>query len=543
MNNKEYAKKFLFIDDARVVKVSNLTRKTNEVIKHPEPVFAMDAPWDQSGDEFCGMNVLYDPMDKQFKMWYTVKSRFVDWGGSSEKTAYAVSSDGIHWERPIMNMVDHHGSKENNYILPIELENFGSSILIDPSDVSERRFKNVFTVANIYGSGRVADWANHHNSLNLATSADGIHWDVPSFVNPILRGISDGVFTFHYDARRRKYQIFARRVPNLPRDISLYESFDLVNWEDCGRIFVAGDDLDPSTLYNIHGATVLQYEDYKLALLNTMHLHPTSEDLGVFQEPPEDCPYKYDIGRMDLQLGYSTDGRTWQRAHDRSEVVPTGEPGALDSGMIVPQTNSPVVIDGDTYIYYSGWKTLHNAWSQAKVYEEIKRDMRLANYGMLAIMPEDHWVSFDAGAKEGVLLAGPWRNLPHRFLINADAKGGAIEVEIVDGYERPIPGLSRSECKPITCNGKNQQVMWKGDPYLDEVEADVRGGFMVRFYMKNAKLYSCTLVLSDPDGEERRYWSNIEWNKNLFHQRDQWDKDNNLPAGGVPPVTRGLPNY
>ena len=75
------------------------------------------------------------------------------------------------------------------------------------------------------------------------------------------------------------------------------------------------------------------------------------------------------------------------------------------------------------------------------------------------------------------------------------------------------------------------------------MDIETRGGFLARFYMKNAKLYSCTLALSDPEVAERWYWSNIEWNKNICHRRDQWDKDNNLPAAGLPPVIRGLPNY
>ena len=54
-------------------------------------------------------------------------------------------------------------------------------------------------------------------------------------VNPVLRGISDDRFSLIYDVDRRKYLLFTRRVPNLPRDISLFESHDLVNWEDKGR--------------------------------------------------------------------------------------------------------------------------------------------------------------------------------------------------------------------------------------------------------------------------------------------------------------------
>ena len=543
MPTPEYRKKFLFIDDGYVVKIDNLRRTTNPAVKHPEPVMQMDAPWDGPEDEFNGMNVLYDPQDQLFKMWYSVASRWVDWGGASYQTAYATSPDGVHWEKPLLNRIEHNGSKENNYVTSSELECFGPSIIIDPSEPAVRRFKMIFNATNIYRSGRVTDWAEHHVPLNLACSEDGLNWDRPVFINPILRGVSDGVFAFFYDVDRRKYQIYSRRVPNLPRDISLYESYDLVNWEDCGRVLVAGDEEDPPTLYNIHGMTVLQYETFRLGLANTMYLHPISEELGVFQAPPPDYPYRQDIGRLDLQLAFSADGRNWRRAHDRAPLLPVGQGDDLDAGMLIPQTNPPPVIDGDTYIYYSGWRYGHTAWAQKEAFAETERDSRKSVGGMLAVMPEDHWVSFDAGPEGGVLLAGPWRQLPHHLFLNADAQSGSIEVEFLDAYERPLPGLRRADCKPLTANGKDQRVIWEGDPCPDEVEGDYRGGIMARIYVKNAKLYSCTFALSDPEGEIRRYWANQKWNENLFHRNDQWGRDNHLPAGGQEPVTRGILNY
>ena len=56
----------------------------------------------------------------------------------------------------------------------------------------------------------------------FATSKDGIHWEKPVHVNPALRGVSDDLWGFLYDPNRRKYLLYTRRVPNLPRDISLY---------------------------------------------------------------------------------------------------------------------------------------------------------------------------------------------------------------------------------------------------------------------------------------------------------------------------------
>ena len=135
--------------------------------------------------------------------------------------------------------------------------------------------------------------------------------------------------------------------------------------------------------------------------------------------------------------------------------------------------------------------------------------------------------------------------LPHleNLSSTSSAEGSRIEVEFVDAYERPIPGLTRADCTPIKTSGKGQQVKWKGDPHPDQAKGDYRGGVMARIYMKNTKLYSCTFAMPDPDGKVRRYWANYNWNRNIFHRHDQWDSDNNLPAAGLKPVTRGIPNY
>ncbi len=543
MNPNVYRQKNLFIDDSLVIESRGLKRTTNQAIKHPEPILVPDAPWDSKDVFHNGRNVLYDARDRKFRMWYTVSEKMKGWGASDNKTAYAVSDDGIRWERPVLNMIEHHGSKANNYMLPADLETFSASILIDPSDCDSRRYKMIFASGSHYGSGRVTDWAKQHIPLNIACSDDGIHWHRPRYVNPVLRGVSDAVFMCFYDVHRRKYQLYTRRTPNLPRDVSLYESFDLVNWEDCGRVLVAGDEMDPSTLYNIHGVTVLDYEGYRLGLINTMHLHPKSEELGVFQEPPANYPDADKIGVMDVQLGYSIDGRTWHRAHDRSPVIPVGNAGEADEGMILLQQNSPIVVDGDTYIYYCGWRSGHTAWSHANMLAGIDGDVSQTVAGMLAVMPEDHWVSFDAGEQEGELLAGPWRELPRAMWVNADAQGGAIRVELVDGYDRAIPGFSREDSVPIIANGKDQVVRWKDDRMPVEVQDAYRGGFMVRFIMQQAKLYSCTLGHDDEDGERRRYGDNVKWNEGLFHRNGQWGSSSNTPAGGLAPMVRGLPNW
>jgi hypothetical protein len=141
-------------------------------------------------------------------MWYQSQTETADqYWEAGVKHGYAVSKDGIDWEKPIMNMVEINGSTENNCLFPPMLC-FHYTIITDPSDVPARRYKMVFLVQS-----NETRWAKFHVALNLAYSADGVHWGRPVHVNPVLRGVSDWAAGFIYDPDRRKYLLFTRRVP------------------------------------------------------------------------------------------------------------------------------------------------------------------------------------------------------------------------------------------------------------------------------------------------------------------------------------------
>lgn len=524
--------KFLVIDDEHLLAIDNLERTVNQALKHPEPVLRMDAPWDTDDDVFDFASVVYDQGDGLFKMWYNVYTapngdefRF----NCPSKLAYAYSEDGIHWERPKLDLTPHFGASRTNFITP-GMGGFFASVILDPSDPPERRFKMLFCADSGYGDGSETAWAGFHYPMCLAYSGDGIHWDRPVHVNPVLRGVSDGPCTLYYDEDRRKYVLLSRRVPNLPRDISQYDSSDLVNWEDTGRVLVAGDEHDSADMYNLHAISAFRYEDYYLAMLNTFYCLPESESYEVFNKPPADHPNKR-FGIMDLQLAYSRDGRHWVRPADRSPVVPAGEPGSCDGGFIYP-ANNPIVRDGETWIYYSGRFGRHNDWDlRGRPVKCLPRD---ESFCMLARMPEDHWVSLDAGGEEGSFTCKPW-GPPHEVFVNADAAGGEITAELVTPYGEPVPGCTRADCIPITANGKDQAIRWKGVPHPWELHADYLGGVLVRFYLKKAKLYSYSFTLPDPTGQLERDRLNARWCDHIRHRSGSWDRASTEPAGGVPP--------
>ena len=525
----EYRNKMLFIDDAFLLEVHNLKRKVNQAIKHPEPVLKLDAPWDtEESDSFNYINVIYDEQEKLFKMWYVVTGHFPgEYWERGRKTAYATSKDGIHWEKPVMNMVEINGSKQNNYIIG-EMLSLNYTIIIDTSDISARRYKMIFDV-----DSNEMRWAGFHVPLNLAYSADGIHWDKPAHVNPVLRGVSDDLWAFIYDSDRRKYQLYTRRVPNIPRDISLYESYDLVNWEDKGRVLVGGDEFDRPEMYNLHGIVPFFYGDFCLAMLETMYFLPGAENYSVYNKPPEDWPFKK-MANMDTQLAYSRDGVNWSRPKDRSPIIAKGQPGSPDAGCIFPTRNSPIVIDGDTWMYYNACKYAHASWAQEEDLAKHENDSRQSHCAMLAKMPEDHWVSLDAGNTEGWLLTTPYAT-PSRLLVNADAKGGYIEAEFVTPYGEPVEGFMRKDCIGISGNGKDQEIKWKTSVDPRSLCFDkYRPGLCIRFYLKNAKLYSYSLMEPDPEGTIKAYWDNARWNETIMHRSDNWDGKSNEPAKGLP---------
>ena len=472
-------------------------------------------------------NVIYDPDEKLFKMWYAVCGQSAnEYWLRGVKSAYATSADGIHWEKPVLNMFEVRGSKANNYMLG-DMLNFAYTIILDPSDAPARRFKMIFLV-----DSQEQRWAEQHIPLNLAYSADGIHWQRPLHVNPILRGITDGGWGLIYDPERRKYQLYTRRAPNIPRDISLYESYDLVNWQDRGRVLVPGDELDPPELFNFQGMTPFFYEDFCLALLNTQYSLPECETYEVFHDPPADWPAGT-LGKVDVQLAYSRDGMRWSRPDDRSPIVPTGERGSPDEGVIFVPSANPPVIDGETYIYYTASRFQHNDRTMQAYIKAHDGDMRGALCCMLAKMPEDHWVSLDADHQGGGLLTKPYAS-PSRLLVNADARGGLVEAEFLTPYGQPVEGFTRADCIGISGNGKDQEVRWKSKMNPRDLNQKHRGGLCLKFYLKSAKLYSYSLMEPDPEGTIKRYWDNARWNESIMHRSDNWSASSNEPAAGLP---------
>jgi hypothetical protein len=82
----------------------------------------------------------------------------------------------------------------------------------------------------------------------------------------------------------------------------------------------------------------------------------------------------------------------------------------------------------------------------------------------------------------------PFRLDGTKLEVNADARGGALAVEVLDDYGKPLAGLSREQCRPLAdADGLCLPVTWEGQPGLAAHQGKV---VRLKFYLEKAKLYA-----------------------------------------------------
>ncbi|HXI31663.1 MAG TPA: hypothetical protein VNG89_24665, partial [Vicinamibacterales bacterium] len=236
--------------------------------------------------------VFYDPHDRLFKMWYM--------GGYSQNTCYAVSHDGVAWEKPALDVVPGtnivtHGRRDSSTVW----------LDLDERDRSRRC--------------KMAHWYDHY--MVLSASADGIHW------REIGRtGLTGDRTTFFYNPFRRVW-VYSLRGESTPGGIGrhrrYWETPDLfanVGWQtDEPPMWIGADaddprrlDLDlPCELYNLD---CVAYESIVLGLFTIFRGERTE------REKPND-----------LCVGFSRDGFHWSRP-DRRPFLTVGTRRRVELG-------------------------------------------------------------------------------------------------------------------------------------------------------------------------------------------------------------------
>lgn len=469
----------LFVDDF-LIEATDLKRTFHLPEYHPaNPVLRPDRSWERNGRASAMVfsdGVWYDEQEQRFKLWYT--------GPNHARTCYAVSTDGIHWEKPELDV-------EPGTNLVLNAARDSATVWLDREATDPTERYKLFRAHAVNDEWRMA----YH------TSPDGIHWSEvrassgPSwdrstvFWNP-FRNVWVYSVRGHEHGRGTNYRI---RLYKEDRDLLAAGRWELASdriaegeWAPGEPvIWVGADRLDerhptpefshiPPELYNLDAVA---YESVLLGLFS------------IWQGPSnDDCKRLGIEKRNQVFAGYSRDGFHWHRP-DRRPFLPTDAESvdAWNRGNVQSAGGVCLVVGDKLHFYCSG--------------RSYGQGVEPVNSTGLATLRRDGFASMDADSAGGTLLTRPLRFSGSRLFVNIDANQGELRVEVLDQNDQVIPPYSVQECLPVREDSTRYAVCWQDAPEFAGLAGQI---VKFRFHLTRARLYSFW-VSADAAGASHGY--------------------------------------
>src|SRR5262245_14883646 len=360
------------------------------------PVLRPDKPWETKTTEnptamVFSDGVWFDPNDKLFKAWYM--------SGHVISTCYATSTDGIHWQKPELDVVPGTNIVETS-------SRDSGTVWLDHNDKDpDRRFK-----MSLYRGG----------SMSLFTSRDGIHWSNPTQSGPV--GDRSTIFFNPF----RKVWVYSIRAdtPGDGRVRRYWEHTDFLagaNWKTANEptLWMNSDNLDPrrtdlNTQCQLYSLDCVAYESLMLGLFTVWRGQPRDR-----AKPNEVC------------LGFSRDGFHWFRP-DRSPFIAVSEHQGDWNWGNVQSAGGCCLIVGDRLYFYCSGRAGHPGSPASGV----------SSTG-LAFLRRDGFASLDAGAAEGTLTTRPIQFRGRHLFVNVAAEAGELRAEVLDEKGQVVQPFTR----------------------------------------------------------------------------------------------------
>jgi hypothetical protein len=442
----------LFVDDY-LVESTTLVRRFHQPEWHAKnPVLTPDRAWEGSKAMPFSDGVWYDPTDRLFKMWYTA---------GTDLTCYAVSRDGIGWEKPDVGV-----EPGTNIVLRAKRDS--STVVLDRE---ERDPAKRFKLFRTHNGPHPLGYSKGIWAISIHYSPDGIHWS-----GPVRRtGWAGDRSTVFYNPFRQAW-VYSLRNPEWhgPRKRFYWESRDLegdITWDvqqSPPLPWIAADEKDaafpgvslPAQLYNLD---CVAYESVLLGLFAILR--------GDFDNRSPVTP-----GRPkpnNVCIGFSRDGFNWERPDRRPFADYGAHAESWNWGNVQSVGGGCLVVGEKLYFYFSGRRGAAEA-----------RDS--GGSTGLAILRRDGFASMDAGPEGGIVTTKTVRFSGHHLFVNCAAAGGELRVEILDEHGQVIPEFSADRCVPWGGESTAHEVQWRGADFSRLVHRAVR----LRFHLRKGALYS-----------------------------------------------------
>ena len=491
------SRKELFVDEQLIAEQQDVELVLNPGEKHPaNPLLRAEKPWEGWRIYLYG-SVMFDGDAGLFKMWYIAV-------GSGAVTCYATSTDGVHWERPALNLPEFRKyGQDNNVVGRFHV----ASVMEDQRDPDPaKRWKMICWHPRTRpgldaGSKR---WEDRWGYCTMV-SADGIRWQHHS-PGPIAYVDGGGdVITGCYDDMREQYiallKVHTRAAGRSRRCFALTTSRDFDTWTTPDMV-LATDETDDATIMSrldaarpilfapdepekmradFYGIGLLPYQSVTLAFPWVLWINNSS----LWGRNKQD-------GVKTVQLACSRDLRRWHRCGDRKQIIRQGTarkpPDAdWDSGGISTATR-PVLRDDRIWLYYGGHNITHG--HRALYFADDPRRGKEATGAIgLVTWRLDGFMSVNAGRVPGSLTTKPLVFGGDRLVVNVEAPYGCFAAELQAADGAALPGFEKASCDLFSGDAIRHTVTWRGSADVAELKGrPVR----IRFHLQQAKLYSYT---------------------------------------------------
>lgn len=447
----------LFVDDFLIADTT-LRRTFHQPAFHPDcPIFKAEKPWEVRRDTGFAApfsdGVWYDPRDRTFKMWYMA--------GTAAFFGYATSKDGVHWDRPKLNV-----ARYGDNVLSVEpIQRDSSTVWLDLDDPDPaRRFKMVYFRSRLFNR----------------FSPDGIHWS-----DPVATHRTGDRTTMFYNPFRKVWVYSVRSSRRGVGRCRYYgETTDLSK-----QLFERTDDLSRwACADSLDRVRDVEYVDERPDLYNLDATPYESLMLGLFAIHSRVA--QGDRPKLNhVTLGFSRNGFHWHRPDRRPFLDVSEDKKAWNYGNVQSAGGGCLVMRDRLYFYCSGRNS-----------RKERDDGSGASTG-LAILRRDGFASMDAPQEGGTLTTRPVRFTGKYLLVNVDCPDGLLQVEVLDETGKPIGPFTRENCTSIKADMTFARVAWKGVADLSQLAGKT---VRFRFHLAGGRLYSFW-VSPDKSGASHGY--------------------------------------
>jgi hypothetical protein len=445
----------LFVDHYLISEMKNAALKLHRPERR-EIVLQGETEWEDNTMSF--VRVLQD--GDKVRLYYRASMQDQ---GEKRVPVYALAESfdgGITFTRPIFNLVDYNGSKQNNILKIAEIPTVPPPFIdTNPDCKPEQRYK-----------GLSGEW----KMCFAMCSPDGIYWELMSKDTLKMDGTFDTVNTSFWDPRIQAYRCFTRYFEDLKDDADVL-----------GKDNINIRAIQSSTSKDYLNWTPVTHNQYKDNYPFQMYTNATIPCPGaehIYVAFPNryvqhrivksDHPYP---GMNDALFMSSRDCINWNR---------------FPEAWIRPGLDTLNWTDRNNYPAWGILETSETEWSMY-VSEHYRHPVERPRLRRLSIRPRG-FVSVNAGYDGGEIVTKPFVFKGSKLKINFSTSAiGAIKIELQDELGAPISGYSMADMDPIFGDSLERIVEWKGKTDVSQL---IGKPIRMRCVLKDADLFAIQFV-------------------------------------------------